>query len=423
MKAKIYRILRYAMIVLYFLALIVPNIHRFSPVVGRIFPSYEETPLIGIHKADSVAPKFTMEDWFSGKYAADTDKWIKDHHGFATDLVRLHRYGLYKLTGQVVHAPATNTDTLIGENGYLYENLYVIDAVRKPGMSESDISKFVGGLEQVRDELKERNTAFVVILAPNKALICPENLPAWARDLSKYENSDYYLFKQELEKRGISCFDSNQYFKENWATHEQLHAPHSAHWSYYGAWMVFTNTIPLINAQQALDIELPVPELKEIYSMKAGGMDDELRPQLNLPRFCTDYSEKLVSEYPVPNPDLGDAFVCAKNAREKKLKALVIGDSYGFGLCDAMVRQPMFDEITYWYYCRTTYLVTGPNDYSKKRWLYANYNNMGIHNKKDAYEAYCKNADVVFYVVTTFNIDKLGWNFPKTMVHAFNNEQ
>lgn len=423
MKAKIYRILRYAMIVLYFLALIVPNIHRFSPVVGRIFPSYEETPLIGIHKADSVAPKFTMEDWFSGKYAADTDKWIKDHHGFATDLVRLHRYGLYKLTGQVVHAPATNNDTLIGENGYLYENLYVIDAVRKPGMSESDISKFVNGLEQVRDELKERNTAFVVILAPNKALICPENLPAWARDLSKYENSDYYLFKQELEKRGISCFDSNQYFKENWATHKQLHAPHSAHWSYYGAWMVFTNTIPLINAQQALDIELPVPELKEIYSMKAGGMDDELRPQLNLPKFCEDYADRLVSEYPIANPDLGDAFVTAKNAREKKLKALVIGDSYGFGLCDAMVRQPMFDEITYWYYCRTTYLVTGPNDYSKKRWLYAKYNNLRIHNKYDAYEAYCKDADVVFYVVTTFNIDKLGWNFHKTMVHAFNNEQ
>lgn len=416
MRAKFYSFIRCSMIAFFLLVLIVPTIHRF-------YPFYEEVSLVGVRKVDSAPPKFTMDDWWSGKYSTAVDEWLKDHHGFATDLVRLHRWGLYKLTGQVVHAPATKTDTLIGRNGYLFENLYVMDAISKQGMSESAIVRFVDSIERVKDKLKDRNVAFIVVLAPNKALICPENLPSWAQDLSKDENTDYFLFKQELVKRGVSCFDANQYFREIWDKHKHLNSLHSAHWSYYEAWMVFTNTVPLINSQQILDIELPAPKLMENYYAAAGGMDDELRPQLNLPKFCADYSDRQMSEYPIANPDLGEMFAKAKQKRGKKLKALVIGDSYGFGLCDAIVRQPIFDEVTYWYYCRTTYLVTGPMDYSEKRWLYATYNNKGIFPKKDAYEAYCKDADVVFYVLTTFNIDKLGWDFPAIMERSLNNER
>lgn len=400
------RILRFSMIALYFTALIIPAWQRFAPF-------YKEVPLIGIHKASKEFPKFSLERWWNGRFAKETDKWIRDHHGFATDIVRYHRWFLYKLTGQVVHSPAGKTDTLVGKDGFLYEYLYVIDAVRKPGMAKTEIDKFADNLKSVSDILKKKDVVFSVILAPNKALICPENLPLWARKLSKIENSDYFLFERALAERDICYFDSNKFFKKNWNSYKQLRAPHSAHWSYYGAWMVFTNTIPLINSQNVLDVKLPIPKLKNDMLTEARGMDDELRPQLNLPFKCRDFSKRLMATYPIVDSNLDSNFMTFKESRKKKLKALVIGDSYGFGLCDAIMRQPIFDELVYWYYCRTTYFVTGPKSYKDQNWTYANFDNKGILNRSKAFETYCNDADVVFLVVTTFNIDKRGWFFYK----------
>lgn len=409
MKEFVFRGLRICMIALYLLALIVPTWQRFAPF-------YQETPLIGIRKISKEFPKFSFERWWSGHFALDTDKWIRDHHGFSTDLVRYHRWFLYKLTGQVVHSPANKTDTLVGKNGFLYESLYVVDAIRKPGMPQSEIDKFADCLKSVDDVLKKRNAVFAVILAPNKALICPENLPSWARHLSKFENSDYFLFQKALANRGICYFDSNKFFKDNWSSYTQLQAPHSAHWSYYGAWMVLTNTIPLINSQKVLDVKLPLPCLKKNILTEAGGMDDELRPQLNLPRNCQEFSKRLITEYPIAETNLDPDFIEYKQSRQKKFKALVIGDSYGFGFCDAIMRQPLFDELIYWYYCRTTYLVNGHQSYNGENWTYANFVNKGILKRNVAYDTYCKDADVVFLVLTTFNIDKRGWDFFKHII-------
>lgn len=361
--------------------------------------------LIGIRKRTSEMPKITVRSWFDGSFAKSTDSWAREHLGLHSFFVRLMRTIRYELAGQVVAPPPAKTDVVVGKAPFLFENLYVIDAIRRPGFAEPAMREYLKSIVAGRDYLRSRGKALVFVLAPNKALLRPDMLPRHYRGKVADEHTDYPLFLHMLQENDITCVDIMRFSREVGKTDEYklFEAPLSAHWSFYAAWRSWQQTIPAINEQKLLP-PIPVPETDHCEFSSPIGMDRELRPQLNL--LFMGGQPELTAAYPVPAP--------LPSPSPTPLVGLVVGDSYGFGLCDAIMRAPLFSRLFYWYYCRTLYDFKSPCfDASRSRTFGPWMSNIveGYHPPKMGNRYIVDEADVVVVVMTTFNIDKRAWNF------------
>ncbi len=398
------RVFRWFLILIFAAVLIVPH-------AQKRFRLWDDSGLglVGIRKSSADLPSPDLRSWFDGTYAKATDVWVREHIGLHDFFVRLMRTIRFGLTGQVVAPPPAKTDVIVGEEPFLFENLYVIDAIRRPGFSEPKMRTYLQSIAAGRDYLRSRNKALVFVLAPNKALLRPDALPRAYRGKAADEHTDHPLFLRLLREAGVPCVDAMQLSREVRKTPEYdiFEAPLSAHWSYYAAWRVWLETIPAINGQNLLP-PIPVPETDHCAFRGPIGMDRELRPQLNI--LGTGGAKELTAAYPVPS---GLPF-----SPPDKLTGLVVGDSYGFGLADAIMRAPIFSRLFYWYYCRTLYDFASPVFNPERSPVFGAWKKNlvdGFQPPKIENRHIVDEADAVIVVMTTFNIDKQAWRFFKLL--------
>jgi len=360
--------------------------------------------LVGIRADKSPLPKFTLRTWWDGSYAANIDQWTREHIALRPFWIRLQRTWRLKLTGQVCRPPQAKTDVIVGAPPYLFENIYILDATVPSRYSDSRMQKYIDLLVSGYNYLRSRKKALVIVLAPNKALLHPEALPGNSCKKANDGNTDYPRFLRLLRENGIPHLDTMQLFRDTADAPDAPYsdAPLSAHWSYYGAWRTWQTAIPILNDQQLLP-PIPLPKTADLQLGPPVNMDQELLPQLNIlpPQPATDLS----AAYPVAAP---------LDFPPPSLSALVVGDSYGFGLSDAIMRAPLFNHLYYWYYCRTLYDIPSPSFNPQKTKIYSRFRSFmadGITRPQLSNRYIVDNSDVILVVMTTFNIDKQAWRF------------
>lgn len=374
----------------------------FFPLFQRILLIPGDKDLIGIRTRSLKFPEWTLRSWWAGQFAAEADAWIREQAGMRGWLVMLNRQIRYSLFGQVEPAPLRRRAVVIGKAPFLHEKIYLIAALRNPVVPPGDMESFAARLAGIHRMLKEQGTAFLVILAPNKPLLYPDTLPRWARPHVSDERAEFPAFLEALRRHDVPCLDTMSLFRQLRPEYPDLVATHGSHWSYRGAWVAWQHAIPVINRQHILP-EIPVPATEEVILKPAIGMDGELHGQLNL--FWGRHLARIPAAYPVAAPPPPES--------EQKLDALVVGDSYGFGLMDALARSRLCHRIHYLYYMRNAYeTVPGFFD-SRKESRLVHFKNLGLFHTTEGAQKYLAGKDLVIVVLTSFNINKYSWGFDR----------
>jgi hypothetical protein len=370
-----------------------------------------EKVLIGIRIRTAEFPQWTVKTWQSGQFSVEADAWIREHVGLRSWLVMLNRQIRYSLFGQVAPAPLHKRSVVIGKAPFLHENLYIAEALRRPVVTPEKMEVFAKSLAQVQDLLNAHGVAFLVILAPNKALLYSDTLPRWAQARVADQNADFPAFLEALQRHQVSCLDTMALFRKLRPEFPDLVTPHSSHWSYHGAWVAWQHAISILNQQHILP-EIPVPATEKLVLQNPLNMDDELREQLNL--FWGAHLTPIPAAYPV--------VASVPPESEQKLETLIVGDSYGFGLMDALARSRLCNHIQYLFYMHSAYeAVPGFFD-SHQACVMGRYDNLGLfRNSNENGQRFLAGKNLVLLVLTSFNIDKYSWGFDRMVNRLYGN--
>jgi len=365
--------------------------------------------LSGIRTRTDEFPALTVQTWLDGSFAQIADLWTSEHVGVRGWLVNLNRQVRYSLFGQVEPAPRRKRALVLGRPPVLFENLLLADALRPPQISPEKMDAFAANLRRTQELLRDQGMAFLVILAPNKALLYPETLPAWARARISETNTDARAFVAALRRHDVPVLDTMTLFRELQPEFPDLVPPQGIHWSHQGTWLAWQRAIPLVN-QQGLLPPLPVPESDGVAMSRPSSMNRELNSQLNL--FRSPYDAEVPCAYPIAKPPPPDA---ATN-----LDVLVVGDSFGFTFVDALARSGLCRLVHFWFYMQTGKEAFPATFDSRAERLYSHLAGIGTMRPNDENgRRMLKDKKLVVFVVTTFNIDKFAWGFDRLVARLY----
>lgn len=127
-------------------------------------------------------PKLTLSDPHA--MLAASKKWIEDHFGFRSFLIRLKTQIDYSVfnTSNRVH---------IGKDGFLFyrsvldDERFVIDRLLQQRMND-----VLTGVVHLRDDLARRSKRLVILISPTKEVLYPEMLPAGVPKFPKLPQID-----------------------------------------------------------------------------------------------------------------------------------------------------------------------------------------------------------------------------------------
>lgn len=367
--------------------------------------------LSGIRTRTDQFPELTCQTWLDRSFAQTTELWTSEHVGIRGWLVALNRQIRYSCFGQVEPAPMRKRALVIGTPPVLYENILLIDAVRPPQINPGKMDFFAASLARTQELLKEQGMAFLVVLAPNKALVYPDTLPAWARKRVSDANTDARSFLDALRRHDVPVLDTMALFRKLRPQYPDLVPPHAIHWGHQGAWIAWQHAIPLLNEQRLLP-EIPVPATEDVIMDKPSSMNRELHDQLNL--FFSAHGDMIPSAYPVAAP--------LPPGTEPMLHALVVGDSFGFTLVDAMARSRLCTDIDFWFYLKNGKSAQPASFDSREHRGLPVTEGLGVMPRsRENGKRMLAGKNIVVFVITTFNIDKFSWGFDRLVEQLYGN--
>lgn len=380
------------------------------PLIAQVSGVPRDRQLGGFRYRVREFPAWTFKSWRRGEFASTVDAWTRERVGVRGWLIAINRQIRYSLFGQVEAAPRRRRSLVIGPPPMLHENLLIIDALRPPEITPGRMEEFAVQLARIQEVLRKRDTAFLVVLAPNKALIYTDTLPAWVRDNLRGDRpKDYEAFLEALDRHGVPFLDSMALFRDLAPQYPDLVPPHAIHWGHHGAWIAWQRAIPMLNAQGMLP-PIPVPETEDLVMSRPSAMNDELRGQLNL--LFSRHSDPVPSAYPVAAP--------LPEGTEPMLDVLLVGDSFGFTLTDALARSGLCRSLHFWFYLRTGKEARPPAFDSRVHRGLPHLAGLGLMPPNDDNgRRMLDGKNLVIFVTTTFNIDKYGWGFDRLVERLY----
>jgi hypothetical protein len=355
---------------LVFLAIIgIPAIQT----VTRIFP---ERPLNGV-EATKPLPRLTWEDWYHSAYQPDLNHHAEQHFGFRNFFIRLYNQLDYSLFRQ-----AHGSGLIIGKEGYLFESWFITAYYGKDYIGPDNIRLKLRQLKQVRNYFNRHGKELMVLIAPGKADFYPEYIPDRLKDTLATTN--YGEMLAGMLNAGIPVLDFNRLFLEMKDTASCTLFPQTGtHWSHYGA-RVAADTLSGFIASL---INRPLPEFR---LGPAAATDSLLHPDADL-------EEVMNLFFPLPRQPLCYPEVYSGASAGYNLpSAIVIGDSFFWGMFNIPVTDRIFKDLNYWYYNSSVFpeSLTSPLNTHELRF-------------PDVFDP----AELVILTVNPSNIQNIGWGF------------
>ncbi len=173
-------------------------------------------------------PMLSMQDIRS--YPDKFEAYYNDHFGFRNLLIRTHGYLMYDIFNET-----GNDQVLSGKKGWLYftNNWLFEDYEGRIPYSPKQLMDFKSELEQKRDLLASRGCRYVFVIAPNKATIYPENLPARIVKISDV-NRVSQLVSYMKEHSTVCVLDLRETLLQA-KNENQVYHRLDSHWNDFGA--------------------------------------------------------------------------------------------------------------------------------------------------------------------------------------------
>ncbi len=331
-----------------------------------------------LSKKDSLSVK----SWFDGSFQEKYTNYLNDHVGFRPPLVKIHNQIKYSLYDEVGAA-----GVVVGKNNYLYEQNYIDAYFGKDFLGEDSIQSIVNSLTFIRDTLKSKGTEMLVCLAAGKGSFYPEYFP------NEYENNkrgktNMEIFSSELTKKDIPLINFNSWFCSIKDTSKYpLYPQYGIHWSEYGMTIVADSLIRF--TEKLLQVDMPNYVITDVeLSKKPLKTDYDVGESLNLlfkmPTFPMAYPKTYWES----------------DSTFQRVKAIVISDSFFWGIYNMGIMSTSFEPGGFWYYFEQAY----PND--KK---------VSELNIKEELES----QDIIIFITTEATIARFPFGFIEEVYPKF----
>jgi hypothetical protein len=393
-----YAVVRRAMVAVFCILLAVPM----SAKVLRWPP---DARLHGV-EARIHMPPFRCSDWFDGAYQREVETYLAQRTGLRGFFVKLFNQANYSLFGKLAGGDGTRCRE--GADSWLYEEVYLREYMSRSGMPHDRISLFSRRLAALQYSLAEQGIEFLLVVAPSKAEVYPERLPGsirLARCAVETTNA-YEALIPALVEQNVRYLDTHRLFLDIKTNHPPLFAAGGTHWNYYGVQIAVHEAMKRLESETALRFCV-APGIERIVWQQPVGTDLDLRNILNLWRF------EAHGMADVPYPVVGPV---ARRAGVPKAKVVIVGDSFGFTLVDALARTEAFDRIEFLYYFKRRFsydlIKTHPGD----GWMLPHGDfEIGPFDKNTLdWDATFADAKVVIVEVNEILLGYGGWRFPET---------
>lgn len=280
-------------------------------------------------------PEFSMKDYFEGKFQPQAEKALNDRFGYRRSFVMVNNqvsFSLYKkvFAGGVV----------IGKENHFYEKNYLKAYNGTDYRGDSLWQEKARKLKVIQDSLASRGTQLLVTLAAGKGSFYPEYFPdSYIMERGPTNGGRMVdFFKEE----GVNHIDFNSWFVEMKDTSRYCLYPRTGiHWSVYGMVLAADSLIKRSEALTGKD--LPPFEWENVeVTKKYRSSDRDIEDGLNL-IFRVNRDEMAYPKISYPEGE------------NDSVKAIIISDSFYWGLHNMGISNRAFHEGEFWYYYKRIY--------------------------------------------------------------------
>jgi len=370
---------------LFSLALALP---LFQSATGR--PS--DYPLTGVEYS-APPPDLSLAAWWNGTLQSSFDAWINQRIGLRGYLVRTANQINYSLFRELPRR--SGTQVLLGRDGFLFEKVYV-DAYNAGGQRpEAELQNISISMRRLQDRLAADGIAFLLVIAPSKAEIYPEYLPAAADVAGRPgRRSNYENLIEFLKQDGVNLVDSHELFLE-WKREPgtpMLFTKGGTHWNHYGAARVVARIMERL--RKLTRKKLPMLQVVGVETNHTIlDTDNDLGELVN-----------LWSGRPLAGPQIHPILKTRPGSYMPDF--LFIGDSFVFPLTNLMDREQLYRRRdTYYYYNRHYFYPAEPNVVLDKHQL-------------DLLKE-LQGRDAVVIEVGEYWLPRIGFGFVRDMLKAY----
>ena len=346
------------------------------PLSFQLFYWREFTPLNGVQVSKAEGMKDSLKgkfDWFNGSYQHYTELYLEENLAVKSPLVRLRNQLEYSIFGKI------NAQQIYEYNGNLFR-FYTSKYNEGTAFIGYDaVREKVRKLTQIQAYLGEK-CPVILAIAPSKTYFYEEDLPKV--HTIKTNRSNYKAIKKEALKNGIHVIDFNTYFLDlKQSAAAPLISKSGIHWSMYGA---------------ALAMDSLVRKVEHIKDMRFSHPNYMLEKTFRFFYNDNDLAQLLNVLSPPNDPNLRCLTFPAQTPRGKKIRALIISDSFFDVVSMTALRQQLFTSDTkFLYYFNTRKDPTN--------------NHQGLEGLSLLAEM--KKADCIILLNDIVNMENLGWGF------------
>ena len=340
-----------------------------------------------------VPPNPGWAAWWNGTLQAEVDAWLNQRIGLRGLLVRTANQVNFTLFGEL--PKRSGTQVLMGRGGMLFEKVYV-DAYNSGGRRpESELRNVSASTRRLQDRLAADGIAFLLVIAPSKAEIYPENLPESADVAGRPgRRSNYQNIVEFLRADGVNLLDAHDLFLE-WKREPGiplLFAKGGTHWNEYGAARVVARIMGRLRDLTGKD--LPSVRIAcAVTNRIIVESDNDLGELVN-----------LWSGRPLAGPQIHPVAEVRPGSHLPDI--LVVGDSFVFTLTNFMDRMGLYRKRDlYYYYNRHYFYPVAPNVALDKRQL-------------DLLEE-IRGRDAVVIAVSEYWLPRIGFGFVRDLLRAY----
>lgn len=354
----------------------------FLPLLQRLFSIIHIQELYGKYEmADK--PEFSTESWFNGDYQKQLDKYINDEVGFRPLFIRTHNQIYYS-----IFSTSASESITLGKEGYIYETSYINSYIGLDYVGDKEHKIKFDKLKKLQDTLQSLNKELIIILAPSKASFYPEYIPD-RFFIKQRKRTNYEEVTKQLSKANVPYIDFSKWFRTMKETSRYtLMNKNGIHWTRYGEVLAMDSLIKFVS--KSTQVNLPKLRYYSLtYSETPQFTDNDISQTMNL--FYVKKDLKLT--YPKVSID-------SSKADKKKLRPLVVGDSFYWGMYYLGLSDKFFDRGEFWYYFQNMYPEENRNGKLIPRYV-------SLANMKDE----IKKFDVIIFLQTESNLNNLGFGF------------
>lgn len=310
-------------------------------VVALVLPLFQQLTdvphkrkLRGYAKIADV-PEFSMKDWFDGKYQPQAEKALNDRFGYRRSFVMVNNQVCFSLYKKVFAG-----GVVIGKENHLYEKNYLKAYNGTDYRGDAVWQEKARKLKVIQDSLASRGTQLLVTLAAGKGSFYPEYFPdSYIMERGPTNGGRMVdFFKEE----GVNHLDFNSWFVEMKDTSRYCLYPRTGiHWSIYGMVLAADSLIKrseALTGKQIAPFEWSNVEVTKKYRSS----DRDIEDGLNL-IFRVNRDEMAYPEISYPEGE------------NDSVKAIIISDSFYWGLHNMGISNRAFHEGEFWYYYKRIY--------------------------------------------------------------------